>query len=253
MKTPALGLLLLWAAARGAAEEAPFVSTETRTVIASDRVRVLDRGESVEFTGRVALSRGGDRLTADRVVTTEKNTLAEAWDRVYLRREWPGDPGAGRPGATTGSTTHTSSGHLRGGAARPARALRNPAPTIRGRAASSWRPRTSFSERRIDRSRPGDSPRRRGRVVGGRRARASPPNGIVVGPHGLRWGPRRNGVHGRVRPGGAVRGFARRGRPAPRPANRRSGGPGVAGAPVGLPPGRAASVPVRRGGGGLSV
>lgn len=127
MKPPALGLLLVWAAARGAAEEAPFVSTETRTIITSDRVRVLDRGESVEFTGRVALSRGGDRLTAERVVTTEKNTLAEAWDRVYLRREWPGDPARWEAWGDHGLyDTHTSSGHLRGGAARPARALRTP-------------------------------------------------------------------------------------------------------------------------------
>lgn len=116
----------LWAAG-AAAQEVPATSTAAPTVITSDKVRVLGRGESVEFTGRVNLSRGGDRLTARRVVTTEKNTLAEAWEQVYLRREWPGDPARWEAWGDYGVyDTVASSGHLRATGRTPARAQRTP-------------------------------------------------------------------------------------------------------------------------------
>ena len=117
---------LVWAAV-AAAQESPVVSTGATTVITSDKVRVLGRGDSVEFTGRVSLARGGDRLTAQRVVTTEKNTLAEAWERVYLRREWPGDPARWEAWGDHGVyDTVSSSGHLRSSGPTPARAKRTP-------------------------------------------------------------------------------------------------------------------------------
>lgn len=91
--------LLFWAATASAAETAatvPAVSVSTapeapapRTVITSRKVRVLDRGRAVEFTGEVTLTREGDQLTADRVVTQEGNTIARAWGRVTLRRRSP--------------------------------------------------------------------------------------------------------------------------------------------------------------------
>ncbi len=120
-------LLLSFAAAVASAETAPIVSTGVTTVITSDKVRVLGRGESVEFTGRVNLARGGDRLTAQRVVTTEKNTLAEAWERVYLRREWPGDPARWEAWGDYGIyDTVAASGHFRSTGGAPARAKRTP-------------------------------------------------------------------------------------------------------------------------------
>lgn len=65
------------------------VAPPPKTVITSKKVQVLQRGRAVEFTGDVTLTREGDRLTADRVVTEEGNTVARAWGHVALSRNSP--------------------------------------------------------------------------------------------------------------------------------------------------------------------
>lgn len=116
--------------------EVTLGAAEGKTVISSDRMRVLGKGQSAEFTGRVRLTREEDLLTADRLVTEEKNTLARAWGGVYLRRELPADALRWEAWGDRGAyDTAAASGTLWGDAA-PARARRsssNNAPESAGR------------------------------------------------------------------------------------------------------------------------
>lgn len=84
MKRAAAFLLLAAWAAAGAAEPDP-----PKTVITGDRMNILDQGDAVEFTGGVKMVRGDDTLTADRMVSDEKNKTVRAWGRVHWRRDVP--------------------------------------------------------------------------------------------------------------------------------------------------------------------
>jgi hypothetical protein len=80
--------VLVWGivVAAGAAESVP------KAYISGREVRVLRRGQAVEFTGGVVLTRGTDSLRADRMISEETTKIARAFGRVHLRRE---DPVAG--------------------------------------------------------------------------------------------------------------------------------------------------------------
>jgi lipopolysaccharide export system protein LptA len=68
-------------------------STESpKTVITSRSARVLGKGQSVEFTGNVKLTRGNDFMSADRLVTEDNNRLARAWGKVFFRRDGAEEP-----------------------------------------------------------------------------------------------------------------------------------------------------------------
>ncbi len=96
-----------------------------KTVITSQKVNVLGRGQAVEFNGEVTLVRGGDRLTADRLVTEQGNNIAHAWGRVTLKRESTADNVTWEAwGDEAAYDTGTSSGTL-WGVEHPARAMRS--------------------------------------------------------------------------------------------------------------------------------
>ncbi|HOW28796.1 MAG TPA: LptA/OstA family protein [Elusimicrobiota bacterium] len=76
------------------AGETPASSTETpKTVITGGRMNILEKGDAVEFSQGVQMTRGRDYMTADRVVYEEKQGRVRAWrgddesKRVYLRRD----------------------------------------------------------------------------------------------------------------------------------------------------------------------
>jgi lipopolysaccharide transport protein LptA len=78
-----LGVLL---GGRGPVLSAEVSTDLPKTVITSQSARVMGKGQSVEFTGKVTLTRGDDFLSADRLVTEDKNTWARAWGNVFFRR-----------------------------------------------------------------------------------------------------------------------------------------------------------------------
>ncbi|MBL8023755.1 MAG: hypothetical protein JNK54_05670 [Elusimicrobia bacterium] len=115
-----------------AAENPVVVSTDLpKTIITSESARVIGKGESVEFLGKVTLTRGSDFLSADRLVTEEKNTFARAWGSVFFRRESSDQPVLWEAwGDRAVYDTQTASGTL-WGKGRPARARRTP--EVKGR------------------------------------------------------------------------------------------------------------------------
>lgn len=76
-------LVLLGPSAAPAQEAAP------KTVIKGGRMDVLKKGEITEFRGGVTLTRGNDFMSADRMVSREKEGVTHAWGNVYLRRKDP--------------------------------------------------------------------------------------------------------------------------------------------------------------------
>jgi lipopolysaccharide export system protein LptA len=78
-----LALAALTGPAAGAEKEAP------KTVIKGARMEVLQKGEVTEFRGGVTLTRGSDFMSADRMVSREKEGVTRAWGNVYLRRRDP--------------------------------------------------------------------------------------------------------------------------------------------------------------------
>jgi hypothetical protein len=89
-----LFFLVLFVAVTAAAEDLAVVrSTDLpKTVITSKSARVLGKGQSVEFTGDVTLTRGNDFMSADRLVTEDNNAVARAWGQVFFRRDGGEDP-----------------------------------------------------------------------------------------------------------------------------------------------------------------
>ncbi len=121
-----LGAVVAAAGFAGAAETLPPAPppAEPKTVITSRIVRVVDKGRAVEFTGDVKLTRGDDFLSADRLVTEERNTIAQAWGRVYLRRNLPAESAQWESWGDQGVyDTQTASGTI-WGLEGPARATR---------------------------------------------------------------------------------------------------------------------------------
>jgi lipopolysaccharide export system protein LptA len=81
-------------------------------VVTGKKMSLLRKGEAVEFTGDVKLTRGDDYMEADRMLTEEKKGLTHAWGNVYLRRtdaeqgvRWEGwgDEGAYDESASSGT------------------------------------------------------------------------------------------------------------------------------------------------------
>ncbi|MBK8575847.1 MAG: hypothetical protein IPN90_09275 [Elusimicrobia bacterium] len=121
-------LFFLMGGAAGAAEELSVVrSTDLpKTVITSRSARVLGKGSSVEFTGNVTLTRGNDFLSADRLVTEDKNNVARAWGQVFFRRDGAEEPVRWEAWGDRGVyDTGLSSGTL-WGEQKPAHARRTP-------------------------------------------------------------------------------------------------------------------------------
>lgn len=89
-----LFLFVLFATVTAAAEDLAVVrSTDLpKTVITSKSARVLGKGQSVEFTGDVTLTRGNDFMSADRLVTEDNNNVARAWGQVFFRRDGAEEP-----------------------------------------------------------------------------------------------------------------------------------------------------------------
>ncbi len=84
MKAARALFLLGFAAALSAAP-----AEKPKTFIQGRRMDVLKKGEAVEFTGGVTMTRGLDFMSADRMVNREKEGLTRAWGHVYLRRRDP--------------------------------------------------------------------------------------------------------------------------------------------------------------------
>lgn len=80
------------AVSRGDASSVIRSTEGVKTVITSKSARVLRKGDSVEFTGDVQLTRGHDFMSADRLVTEDNNNVARAWGKVFFRRDGPGEP-----------------------------------------------------------------------------------------------------------------------------------------------------------------
>jgi len=126
MKRILFGVML--AAGSVAAEELAVVrSTDLpKTVIVSKSARVLGKGQSVEFTGDVTLTRGTDFMSADRLVTEDNNNVARAWGRVFFRRDGAEEPVRWEAwGDRAVYDTSVASGTL-WGETQPARARRTP-------------------------------------------------------------------------------------------------------------------------------
>lgn len=87
-------MFVLFMAVTAAAEDLAVVrSTDLpKTVITSQSARVLGKGQSVEFTGNVTLTRGNDFMSADRLVTEDNNNVARAWGQVFFRRDGAEEP-----------------------------------------------------------------------------------------------------------------------------------------------------------------
>jgi lipopolysaccharide export system protein LptA len=50
-------------------------------------MKLLNKGEVVEFVGQVRLTRGPNFLSADRMMSQEKEGTTRAWGNVYMRRD----------------------------------------------------------------------------------------------------------------------------------------------------------------------
>lgn len=143
-----IGLILLVGGIGSAAEEGVVRSTGLpKTVITSRSARVLGKGQSVEFTGNVTLTRGNDYLSADRLVTENNNTVARAWGQVVFRRDGAEEPVRWEAwGDRAVYDTSLSSGTL-WGESRPARSRRTPngAAAMAGGVVEMVAPEISFS------------------------------------------------------------------------------------------------------------
>lgn len=83
-------LVFLFAAFVFATGSALFAaSAAPKTVITGSRMNLLNKGDAVEFVGGVKVVRGNDSLSADKVLSEEKNGYVHAWGNVYLRRDVP--------------------------------------------------------------------------------------------------------------------------------------------------------------------
>jgi lipopolysaccharide transport protein LptA len=112
----------------GAAAEGDVVGSTAapKAVITSRSVRVLDKGRRVEFTGEVALTRGDDFLSTDRLVTEEATNVSRATGHVYFRQENAGEAVRWEAWGDQGVyDAEVASGTLWGNG-RPARARRTP-------------------------------------------------------------------------------------------------------------------------------
>jgi len=123
--------LIVWFFPGTSGGETPPVASP-KTVITSREMRVTRRGEALEFVGDVVLRRGNDVLTADRLMTQEKNTVAEAWGNVHLLRRFPLEKGEWEAWGDHGVyNTESSSGAL-WGVSQPARATRGSEKDVSG-------------------------------------------------------------------------------------------------------------------------